>query len=155
MIIHDENNIPQLIEVLEELGELEIEIGVLGDGKGGEKYENGGGEESKVTVAQIANYHEFGKGHNPERSFIRASFDKNLDEYTRVGEKLIGQALELQVEADGVAEALGEHIVGKTQEFLTDLKSPPLKPATIARKKSSNPLIDTGQLRDSIEWKKV
>lgn len=150
MIINDENNIPELIEVLEELGELEIEIGILGEGKGGQKH-----KDEDVTVVEIANYHEFGTRYIPERSFVRASFDKNLDEYARVGENLIRQALEFKIDADGIAEGLGQHIVGQTQEYLTKLSSPPLKPITIVRKGSSNPLIDTGQLRDSIEWKKV
>ena len=40
-------------------------------------------------------------------------------------------------------------------DYLTDLKTPPLAESTIRRKGSSNPLIDTGQLRSSITWQVV
>lgn len=152
MKIHDENNIPKLLEVLEELGDIELEIGVLGQGKGGSRHKG-----SDATIVDIANFHEYGTSRIPERSFMRASFDKNQGEYMKQGESLIRQAFNFEIEASGVERAMGEAIVGKTQEFLTKLSHPPLADATIkARKKgSSNPLVDTGQLRDSIEWKKV
>ena len=44
---------------------------------------------------------------------------------------------------------------GEVQKFMTDLKTPPNSPLTIALKGSSNPLIDTGELRASVDYKLV
>lgn len=48
---------------------------------------------------------------------------------------------------------IGVEAVGFTQKYMTELKSPPNSPYTIAKKGSDNPLIDTGLLRQSITFK--
>lgn len=42
---------------------------------------------------------------------------------------------------------------GAIKQYITDLDSPPNKPSTIRRKGSSNPLIDTGNMRASVTSK--
>ena len=42
---------------------------------------------------------------------------------------------------------------GAIQKEITNLKEPPNSPATIAKKGSSNPLIDSGDMRKSVKWK--
>jgi len=44
---------------------------------------------------------------------------------------------------------LGLQVVGQIQQRITSLREPPNKPSTIRRKKTDNPLIDTGFLRSS------
>ena len=39
------------------------------------------------------------------------------------------------------------------QKEITNLKEPPNSPYTIAKKGSSNPLIDSGDMRKSVKWK--
>ena len=51
------------------------------------------------------------------------------------------------------AAALGELVKGEVQRRIAELKTPPNAPATIARKGSSNPLIDKGVLRASATYK--
>lgn len=150
MKIHDETKVPELLKMFEELSGSGIEIGVLGEGKGGAEH-----KDSEVTVVDIANFHEFGTSRAPERSFIRASFDINKSDYMNRTEKLLGSVMSLETSPDIMYETLGQYIVGQTQEYLTNLSSPPNSPITIMLKGSSNPLIDKGQLRSSIEWKKV
>jgi len=41
---------------------------------------------------------------------------------------------------------------GIVQEYMTNLKSPANAPSTIKRKGSANPLIDTGQQRQSVTY---
>lgn len=149
MKIHEESNVEELLEVLSELKASEIEIGILGDGKGSTYLDSG------ATTLQIANIHEFGAPDAgiPSRSFIRAGFDKNKSDIIKQGEDLLTDVIALNLEPGPMMEAIGEASVGKIQEFLTELKKPPLKPITIKLKGSSNPLIDTGQLRDSITHK--
>src|ERR1039458_9195887 len=66
------------------------------------------------------------------------TIDRDLHE---VGPAIIARACEM------VAKQ-AKSAIGKTHELW-----PPLKPATIARKLRGNtPLLETGEMRDSIEW---
>ncbi len=47
----------------------------------------------------------------------------------------------------------GEGIKGQLQQSIKDTNSPPLAPATIAKKGFSKPLIDTGVMINSIDYK--
>lgn len=48
---------------------------------------------------------------------------------------------------------VGVVAVGKVQKYMTDLRTPPNAPSTIKKKGSSNPLIDSGALRQSVTYK--
>jgi hypothetical protein len=47
---------------------------------------------------------------------------------------------------------IGMRVVGDIQDRISDGIPPPNSPITIARKGSSKPLIDSGQLRQSISF---
>ena len=49
-------------------------------------------------------------------------------------------------------EALGQGIQGQLRQSIRDTNSPPLKPATIRRKGSAKPLIDTVQMLRSVNF---
>lgn len=109
-------------------------------------------EDAGSDLAVIAAANEYGteNGHVPERSFLRATVDANQAAY---GDELTA-AVEAHIDGerpltDGL-DRLGARVAGDVQQFMTDLQEPPNAPATIARKGSSNPLIDTGQLRGAI-----
>ena len=53
---------------------------------------------------------------------------------------------------DMILETIGVIAVGKVQQYMTDLKTPPNAPSTIAKKGSSNPLIDSGAMRQSVTY---
>lgn len=149
MIVHDNNKIPELIKVLEELKSTEIQIGVFGD--------SGSYDEDDMTVLGVATIHEYGVASVgiPERSFIRATFDENEEEIAKTTESLLADVIDLKLDVKAFYQAVGEYLVGLIVEYLTDLSSPPNAPATIELKGSSNPLIDSGQLSDSITFKLV
>lgn len=148
-MITDISRVDELMDALEGLYEYKIQIGIFGDMEGGASH----GEDD--TVLDIAITHEFGLSARniPERSFIRAGYDTYLSDITAEAEKLINQVVYLKLNPQVFFETLGHIIVGFIQRYLTDLDTPPNAPATIALKGSSNPLIDTGQLRDSIQYK--
>lgn len=104
-----------------------------------------------LTLAGVAAVHEFGSadGRTPERSFLRATFDANRSRYAAQARRVAGRVL--AGEAPGpLLEALGLGIAGDVQERIAAGIEPALAPATVARKGSSKPLIDTGRLRQSI-----
>ncbi len=147
--MRDENNIPKLIAALEELDQYQVEIGIFS--------EDGNVTEDGEDILSIAYVHEFGSiiRNIPERSFMRAGFDTNISKIEQQIELLLGQVMDLKLDAKGFYEAIGAVVTGIIQEYLTDLQEPPLSPVTIERKGSSNPLIDTGRLRQSITYKVV
>jgi len=56
---------------------------------------------------------------------------------------------------DKALEVIGQIAVGKVQKYMIDLRSPPNAPSTVKQKGSSNPLIDTGALVQSVTYSVV
>lgn len=54
---------------------------------------------------------------------------------------------------DQILEAVGAVAAGKVKVYMTDLKTPPNAASTIRKKGSSNPLIDSGAMRQSVTHK--
>lgn len=129
-------------------------VGVQG-AEGAANHQGGG-----LTVAQIATVHEFGRTIAtargtiviPARSFLRAG----VDEYKQAIQKratLLGTGVMLlQFTAFQALSLLGEYTVGVIKQRIADGILPPNAPSTIRRKRSSKPLIDTGQLRNAITY---
>ncbi len=112
-----------------------------------------GSKGSPLTVSEIATIHEYGLGHNPERSFIRDWFDAHRSE-NQENLRLVGiQVLRGQYTVDIALGRLGALFQGQIQNRISAGIPPPLSKKTIDRKESSVPLINTGQLRSSILWK--
>lgn len=111
--------------------------------------EEGGASDGKLTVAEVATINEFGMG-VPERSFIRAWADENQAS-NESALRAIGQAVvKGTFTADQGLDRAGLLFVGQIQARISSGIAPPNAPSTIARKGSSTPLINTGQLRSSI-----
>ncbi len=151
------NHIPELLDQLEYLASHKIEIGIF----------SGTTREDGSDMLEIAYTHEFGGPSTivteegpiqiwiPERSYIRAWFDQNMDSLLDVMSGLILQVLNRKTTAAAAMNTIGGYVATHIQEFIVDLKHPPLSPLTIERKGSSNPLIDSGQLMNSVTWRVV
>lgn len=109
-----------------------------------------------TQVALVGLWQEFGtRGADgsvliPERPFFRStrkSFQKTIRKLTI---KLRNPQTKL-MDKKSVGKIAAKH-VGVIQEKITDIKSPPNAAETIALKGSSNPLIDTGHMRQSVTW---
>ena len=106
----------------------------------------------EMTVADLATIHEFGLGHVPERSFLRAWADEQAEEIKKdLGG--IGKAVaEGKLTAEQGLERFGSLAVGQIQQRIVAGIDPPLAEETVKRKGSSTPLVDTGQLKSSITY---
>lgn len=125
-----------------------VEVGVL-EGDGEQQY-----ADSEATVLDVATWNEFGTEDIPARSFLRGWADENesanVERMRRIGQAVMQGKLP-SVEA-GLAR-FGVFAVGSIQKRIADGISPENAPSTVARKGSSTPLIDTGQLRSSITYR--
>jgi phage gpG-like protein len=112
--------------------------------------------DSDLTNGDIGAVHEFGSmsQHIPQRSFLRMPLTTRLKDNvsSNWGEIILRQGFNSALRKLGV---MGENTVQKA--FATGGFGiwPKLKPATIARKRSSAILIDTAQLRRSISSRVV
>ena len=65
----------------------------------------------------------------------------------------IRDGLEDGLTLDQVNERVGVVAAGEVKKYMTELSSPPNAASTIRKKGSSNPLIDSGQMRSSVNYK--
>ncbi len=137
---------------------FKVHVGVLAAKGGNATHANSG-----MTLVELAATHEFGSsdGHVPERSFIRSTLyvrsAQALAEKIEAAAKLV---IAGKLEAKRALELLGTFAASEIKNTITMNESdgygeypyPPLADSTIAAKGSSVPLIDTGQLKNSITY---
>ncbi|ETS31164.1 hypothetical protein PTE_03118 [Photorhabdus khanii NC19] len=88
----------------------------------------------------------------PERSFLRSTFNENKGKYANKLAKSIKSELKNNGDPQQALEKLGEIVARDVKRKIQAGIDPPLSQATIKRKKSSKPLIETGQLLQSITY---
>lgn len=108
-----------------------------------------------ATIADIAAFNEFGTERIPARSFIRAWADESIAENKRILSAIARNVVTGKATAEQGLDQAGLRFVGEIQNRISNGVQPPNAPSTIARKGSSTPLIDTGQLRSSIRHRVV
>lgn len=91
----------------------------------------------------------------PERSFLRTGHDENADKVINRTERAIGQVIAGKMSVDDLLDLCGEQMATAIKKHMRNLSSPPNHPYTVDQKGSSNPLVDTGQLIESITWRKT
>lgn len=90
----------------------------------------------------------------PERSFLRSGHDANIDRVMTQTNRAISQVLTGKMSVDDMLDLCGQQLATAIKTYMRDLSSPANHPYTVEQKGSSNPLIDTGGLLESITWKK-
>lgn len=111
-------------------------------------FEGETGSVGGLTIAQYGAVNEFGGGHVPERSFIRRTHDENRSKYADFLDKAYDKILRGKAKVIPSLTALGERVASDIRRTITAVRTPPNAPATISKKRSSNPLIDTGAMRN-------
>lgn len=99
-----------------------------------------------INMATLGAIQHFGNDHIPARPWLDAGVESGNDEYQSIIEDAIAEGESLS----SAMNQVGIIATGKVQQFITQLKSPPNASSTIAKKGSSNPLIDTGAMRASV-----
>lgn len=146
----------QVEEALKRLAErferedLQVLVGVP-EGAGSYPSEDG---KPALTIATIAAVNEFGTadGRIPARPFLRPAIEEGQPKFLRLAEIDLPDILLGRQPVSRLMHRMGNLAVGLVQQKITDVKTPPNAPSTIAKKGSDNPLIDTGALRQSINY---
>lgn len=127
---------------------LEVVVGIPGDKN--KKHAN-----SAYTVAEIAALHEFGVGGQVERSFLRVPLSSNKKKYSKFAKGNISAVLAGNLAMDKYLGKLGALAQSDSVESFTNndweqVSDARLAQKTVGGKTGDKPLIDTGQLRQSI-----
>lgn len=117
---------------------------------------------SSASNIQKAIWNEFGTrggasgggwgGPIPERPFLRNAMRNNRDAYRDAMVSSAAKLLRGETAMETVLNKLGILAQGHIQGEITSLSSPPNSPVTIALKNSSNPLIESGAMRQAVTW---
>lgn len=137
-------------ETIEQIAKLRLQAGFFDTAQ----YPDG------TPVAYVAAIQEYGTPQTPPRPFIRptiAERRKSWAEQLRIG---FQKSLEGKIAPRTVLEAVGEGVRGDIRKTISQVNTPVLANSTIqarrTRKVNSNqsvkPLIDTGKMRDSVEY---
>ncbi len=129
-------------QMLKELARMEVRIG----------FQQGeAAEEDGTDLCDIAMWNELGTEKIPARPFLRKSVDENTG--------VINTFLQAQkedllrgVSAEQVLKNIGLFQKDLIQEKMTNGSYAPNAVSTILKKGSSKPLIDTGRLRQSVNY---
>lgn len=122
--------------------------------KDGEKVEK---TSEKTNVLEVGVFNEFGTSKIPQRSFIRTTHDQKIGKWKQIIDRTVDN---IYLGNTTVKRGLGIVGLQATSDIKLKIKSgdpswPPNTEATIRRKKSSKPLIDTSQMVNSIRHKVV
>lgn len=106
-----------------------------------------------ITLGNLASIHEYGTKHIPKRPFIAPALVKNRGKYLKLAGKSFIPIVRGKKTTNQLWHLVGQEAVKDVQNYMITATFTPLSPKTIKRKGSSKPLIDTGQLRQSVTYK--
>lgn len=91
----------------------------------------------------------------PARPFLDVGVEIVEDQWIKAAEKQMPKLADDKIKMDNILDIMGQLAVGGVQHYITALKNPKNSPYTIAMKGSSNPLIDTGNMRQYVSFEKT
>ena len=133
----------KFMKELKKLENLEVRVGFQA---GDATYDDSGAD-----VATIAAYNELGSSSTPPRPFMKQSFEKHQSELQAAcdeANRTIGQG----GTAEQALDKIGVFCKGLVQQEIVDGGFEPNAESTIKKKGSSQPLIDTGRMRQSVNY---
>lgn len=128
---------------LEQLKKLQVRIGFQ---RGKKKYAD------ETDMCDVALFNELGTSNAPSRPFLRQSVDGNSDKINALCKSIMKNVSNGSCTAEEAYKKAGVYIKGLVQEQIKNGEFAANKPSTIKKKGSDNPLIDTGQMRQSVNF---
>jgi len=149
------------LDTIKEIESYYVKVGILKDKNDRKEYRDVDGNivvdtNGTMTVALVGAFQEYGTRTGiPRRSFLRDPIFNNIDKINKVASKQIKKALAGEIDGKTVLDMVGEYAKGLSVLSFRKNDWKPNKSSTIKAKGSSTPLIDTGQLRQSIGFQTI
>lgn len=134
---------------LEKAKRLKVKVGLPSEKIGGKVYGDG------TSILQVGIWHEYGRGNNPMRSFIRAPFIVKREEMNAYVAIQFNNVFENGTDAEVALSRVGVKGMNICKGAFRERgygEWKDLSDATKKAKGSDAPLVDTGVLRNSITW---
>lgn len=146
----------RIVRELKEMDGSYTKVGFPQEGEVKSKRSVGSGHEEYTSISEIAliaSWLQFGtKNIDPGWPFFTEAFDESIDELILIRDRLYVKVVSGTISTKMALAVMGEFMVKKVKTKIVSMKSPPNAPATIrAKKGADNPLIDTGQLLNSVQ----
>lgn len=138
------DDLERLLRELETLKRKQVRIGL----QRGKKHKG----KNQADLVDIAVYNEFGTSSIPARPFFAQTVEQQGEFLTEFSSELAGRLVDGTETAESVLKKIGTAAKGAVQYQITNGGFVPNAPATVKRKKSDQPLIDTGLMRQSIQF---
>lgn len=138
-----------MARALKNINSLDDAVVLVGlPGRNSPKHEEG----SQATVAEIAVINEFGSPANniPARPFMAQTYERHGQSAIKFLERMAQQVARGKIPAKAALDRVGVYYTGRVKDTIVKGTFAPNSPVTIAQKKSSKPLIDTGTMRNSV-----
>ncbi len=152
-VVFDDRVLQGILRHVKRMDRAHVKVGVLASKGGDAKHEG-----SDFSLIELMAVHEYGSadGHIPDRAPMRLTFETTQEDFAQFIAKLARAVVMNQMSLVKALTLLGMKGVAEIKKTITqsDLP-PPLKAATIARKGSDRPLVDTGQLINSIQYEVI
>ena len=148
----DYKDLKNLIKSLEK--DIKVKVGMLA-GKGGDELVV---DQDDLDLAGLGAQHEFGHGNIPVRSFLEMPFDVKNDEFFRLLKDLIDVELLKDKNSTHLADEIGLcalAIIAEAFDTQGFGQWEDNAPYTIAIKGRNEPLVDTGKMRDTINFEVI
>lgn len=129
-------------KMLEEIVQMEVQVGF----QHGKEVEEDG-----TDICDIAMWNELGTEHIPSRPFLR----KSVDENAAIIDSMLDRTAKMLLSGHSVKRVLnqlGSFQKGLVQKKIVEGSYIPNAASTIRKKGSSKPLIDTGRMRQSVNY---
>lgn len=103
-------------------------------------------KDGQMTVATLGAIQHFGNDNIPARPWL----DKGAETGTKEYLDTIREGIEEGLDSRQIMARVGVGAEGAIKKYILDLKTPPNKTSTTLKKGSSNPLIDTDNMLNSV-----
>ena len=155
-------NYSRVVRASRSLNNSYVKVGFPEDGKVGRPYLDGSKHKPMTTMSEIATNaarQEFGsrnrKNPVPPRPFMGPAIDGNRAQINHIIRGLLDNVISGSIQPRTALRALGEEGAGLIKRSIEEFFSPGLRPRTIQNKGSDKPLIDRGQMVESVSFKVV
>lgn len=132
----------QFQQMLKDLAKLEVRIG----------FQHGQAtEEDGTDICDVAAWNELGTIKSPSRPFLRKSVDENEEKINHFLQSKKADLLQGK-SAEQVLKEIGLFQKDLIQEKITEGSFTPNVASTVRKKGSNKPLVDTGRMRQSVNY---
>jgi len=108
------------------------------------------GPRKAISVAEVAMANEFGGKNRPPRPFMRYTCEKRSKKWRKIIQDLLPQYAD---NIKGLFEKLGDVCAEDLEDVIRIWTAPPNAPSTVKKKGFNDPLVDSGQMMNSVHWR--